>query len=132
MERHSAVCFVPREDDKILVVWNRRYHGWTLPGGLVEPYDTTPRQAALRELWEEARGAADWIEEMYKGPADPDKVEPHRATYVHVFRVRLVRGCEPHEVEHGCPIDWMTLAEYLERVPFKVFYRKMCAEIGIQ
>jgi 8-oxo-dGTP pyrophosphatase MutT (NUDIX family) len=126
--RHAAVCLVIR-DGLVLCVWNRRYEGWTLPGGMVEPTDGSPEDAAKRELYEETGMRAGRIEALYEAPADPSMAQPGRASIVHVFRVTVHYLEQPQEREHGCPVGWMTRDEFLSRVPFTLFYRRMFEEL---
>ena len=124
----SAVCLVER-DGRLLCVWNRRYSGWTLPGGMVEPGERTD-EAAARELAEETGLLAHRVRLLYAGPADASMVAPGRATQVNVYEVTVAPEARPAEREAGCPIAWLTREEFLERVPFKAFYRRMFAALG--
>lgn len=76
--KRAAVAYVTREDGRMLVVWNKRYSGWTMPGGLVEKGET-PVQAVMRELFEETglglRRAA-WKQQIYEAPTKPQLI-PH-------------------------------------------------------
>jgi NADH pyrophosphatase NudC (nudix superfamily) len=50
--RYAAVSYIERQDGRLLCVWNQRYEGWSLPGGMVEDGES-PEQALGRELREE-------------------------------------------------------------------------------
>jgi ADP-ribose pyrophosphatase YjhB (NUDIX family) len=50
--RAASVSFIEREDGRLLCVWNKRYGGWSLPGGMVEEGETVDA-AQARELREE-------------------------------------------------------------------------------
>lgn len=51
--RVAAYAVIEREGELLLTHWRRgRMHGWTLPGGGLEPGED-PRDAAIREIWEE-------------------------------------------------------------------------------
>ena len=124
-ERSAAVCLVERAG-RMLCVWNRRYHGWMMPGGMKEPTDVDLVATAIRELEEESGlKAAPGLELVYEAPADPSMVHPGRATQVSVFRVTVHPTAMAEEREHGCPIAWLTREEFLDRVPFRAFYTKM-------
>ena len=43
------------------------------------------------------------------------------------FRVGLFG--EPHEMEEGCPIIWLTRAEFMEKSPFATFYEKVFSTV---
>lgn len=122
-ERRAAVCLVER-GDALLCVWNRRYGGWTLPGGMVEDGERTD-EAAARELAEETGLLAHSVELVYAAPSDHTPSDKGRAALVHVYRVSVDPAAQPQEREHGCPVAWMTREDFLARVPFKRFYRTM-------
>lgn len=122
--KRAAVAYVTRADGRMLVVWNKRYGGWTMPGGLVEEGET-PAQAVIRELQEET-GLGDrrtaW-KQIYEAPTEPH-FHDGRGTYCHVFEVITATG-EAREQEVGCAVTWFTRQEFLEHCPFRVFYEKM-------
>lgn len=129
--KRAAVAYVTREDGRMLVVWNKRYAGWTLPGGLVEEGEI-PAQAVIRELEEETGLGSDgrrvaW-RQIYEAPTEPH-LQDGRGTYCHVFSVTV--GGEPHEREVGCPVTWFTREEFLAWSPFKKFYEKMFKELAL-
>jgi len=116
--RKAAVSAVVR-DGCVLCVWNARYEGWGLPGGLVEDNET-PEQAQARELSAETgmRNVSPPVL-VFEGPHGlPHK--PGRASVVCLYLVEATG--EPSEMEPGCPTAWMTVEDFLTQSPFRRLY----------
>ena len=62
----AAVAYVKRDDGKLLVVWNKRYGRWSMPGGKVEAGERKDA-AVVRELHEETGLAATRVTFIYEG-----------------------------------------------------------------
>lgn len=123
----AAVSYVTRADGRVLVVWNRRYRGWTFPGGLVEDGETL-ECAQARELLEEAGLQTQKAMRIYDAPAPVTGVSvPDRAKHVYVFRVEAMG--EAREREAGCPVSWFTRDEFLASCPFRPFYEQMFEKV---
>lgn len=120
----AAVAYVTRADGRVLVVWNKRYGGWAMPGGLVEESET-PKRAQVRELFEETGLRTTSTHEIYDAPTDTQ--QDGRGSHCHVYRVKA-EG-EPRECEVGCPVTWFTREEFLKWSPFAKFYEKMFATL---
>ena len=90
----AAVSYIEREDGRLLCVWNQRYGGWSLPGGMVEPGETI-EHALSRELKEET--GCDLLSAvlLYQGAHD-NNTDPTRASHVHLFRVKKL-GDSPRD-----------------------------------
>lgn len=120
--KNAAVSLCERENGELLVVWNKRYTGWTLPGGLVEPGETI-QEAQERELAEET-GLRTYVATLiYDEEAAATPSQIGRASHVYVFRV-LWHGT-PLERERGGAVTWFTREEFLASCPFASFYRTM-------
>lgn len=123
--RKAAVALIQREDGRVLCVWNLRYNGFSLPGGMVEDGETVD-VALRRELREETSLSVVTAEPLFEGAHD---LRPKtgdrggRASVVALFRVTA--SGEPREVEPGCRIEWLTWEEFLAQSPFGAFYRKI-------
>jgi ADP-ribose pyrophosphatase YjhB (NUDIX family) len=121
--RQAAVSVVTDGASRLLCVWNLRYGGWSLPGGMVEPGEH-PFQAQQRELREETGLETVRAKLVFCGAhgikASPGKERPGRASIVNVFLVEA-RG-EPRMVEEGCPVAWLSVGDFLKGSPFREFY----------
>jgi ADP-ribose pyrophosphatase YjhB (NUDIX family) len=120
-KRAAAVSLVENDQGDLLLVWNRRYSGWTLPGGLVEDGEV-PIDAQARELREETSLETSSSSLVYSAPTER-VIGDHRANVVYVFRVAATG--EAREMEHGCPIMWASRETVLRICPFRDFYRRM-------
>lgn len=121
-KKFAAVSLLARPDGKFLCVWNKRYGGWSMPGGLVEP-DETAEQAQARELQEETGLETVSAELIFEGPVEPAPKDIARANTLKLYAV-VWRG-QPQAVEPGCPITWLSREEFLTTSPFAAFYTKV-------
>lgn len=120
-EKYAAVSLVERADGRILCVWNQRYGGWSLPGGMMEPGETA-EQAQCRELEEETGLCTTGRCVLYHGPHGMP-YKPGRASAVIVYRV-WAHG-QPREREPGCPVTWLRREEFVTQSPFGQLYKQI-------
>ncbi len=122
----AAVAYIEREDAKLCVVWNQRYGGWALPGGLQEEGETI-MDALRREVREEIGCLVDSATPLYEGPHGVEIADPTRAKNVSIHRVAILGT--PHENEEGCPTTWFTREQFLKWTPFRSLYEKVFATV---
>lgn len=111
--KSAGIVLVVREDGNVLVAWNRRFGGWSLPGGKADEGEL-PVVAAAREFSEECGSFVlptnlVWLATV-PSPAQPEYL-------VHLFLARQIFG-EPKQVEEDTKLAWITLEELRESKPF--------------
>jgi 8-oxo-dGTP diphosphatase len=121
--KRAAVALIEELDGRLLCVWNKRYGGWSLPGGLVEEGETV-EAACARELVEETGLVAKTMTQIYDGPTHLVH-DVSRAGHVTIFRVEAIG--EAREMEEGSPVTRLTREEFLEDSPFEALYARVFA-----
>jgi len=116
--RKSAVSWVER-DNLVLVVWNKRFHGWAMPGGMVEEGETIG-QAQARELLEETGLGTHAAKLVFRAELKLPPPKQDRSSDVHFFRVSAYGT--PRGLEEDCPVAWMSWDELCKVSPFREFY----------
>jgi ADP-ribose pyrophosphatase YjhB (NUDIX family) len=121
--RAAVESLILRPDKTLLCVWLQRYGGWTLPGGLVEPKESS-LQALRRTLeWQTALKTAE-ASLVYLAPRLPAR-RPILGVALHVYRVKPY-GVEPRATRR-LEVRWMTFDEFLRVAAFADFYERMRA-----
>jgi 8-oxo-dGTP diphosphatase len=124
--RKSAVSWV-EQDGLVLVVWNKRFLGWAMPGGMVEDGETV-ECAQARELFEETNLKTHSAQLVYRAQLNLPPPKQGRSSDVHFFRVRTFGF--PRAMEDDCPIAWLSWDELCEVSPFRAFYIAARAATG--
>ncbi len=127
--RASALSWIRRGDDELLVVYNERFGGYGLPGGMFEPeFDDDLEDTQRRELLEETGLKTKKATLVYKAlhavRAPEGEARAGRGSLVHVFVVEA-EG-EPVSRE-GTDVRWMLEREFTAQSPFRAFYEQMYA-----
>lgn len=127
-KKRAAVSLIERpKDGRMLVVWNRRYSCWTMPGGMVEE-DEDSASAQQRELREETGLWTQDAELIWSMPVDGPDLS--RAAICDVWRVVPLSYKGAREVEPSTPVSWFTRDEFLKWCDFREFYRHMWTELA--
>jgi ADP-ribose pyrophosphatase YjhB (NUDIX family) len=125
--RPCAAVSIVKPAHHLLVVWNTRYGGWTLPGGKVEDNETL-EDGQARELEEETGLMTTSRTLVYEGPTGGTEAAD-RGRHVYLFAVQA-KG-EPWQAEMDRPVGWMSPTSFLKFTPFRDFYEKAFSTIDI-
>jgi 8-oxo-dGTP diphosphatase len=121
-------ALIINDKNEILVVWNKRYGGWTLPGGKIEPGEA-PEVAMLRELREET-GLVDPNHLVLINRASFEAKPEFQDRTVDLRLYRVYVDGTPREAEEGCPVRWMRLRDlFSQSVPFGTDYETLVMRI---
>lgn len=131
--KRAAVSLVEHRG-LVLNVWNDRYEGWGLPGGLIEAGETSA-QAQSRELLEETAFVTHGRVLVWSGPTALGGLEPKpgRATHVDVYRTdaspAVGEGALAQRFPAGPEVRWTTRAQFLAESPFGKLYERVFADL---
>lgn len=110
-EEEATLCYIV-EDREVLLIWKKRGVGEGLyngPGGKLEDQDSSPVEAARREVKEEVKVEPRELEKV----AELEFVNGNDLfMYVHVFKTTEYRG-EPGETEEARP-EWF----FVDAMPY--------------
>ena len=103
--KRSVSISVYNKDGDILTVTNRRFGGFTLPGGKVDPEDRDTEVAAIRELYEETGLKPRALKylgcSLFKNPMWTDADE-----YLVSHFEAIIDDPQPRQVEEGTTPVW--------------------------
>lgn len=115
---------------KVLTVTNRRWGGFTCPGGKVDPGETH-EQAARRELYEETGLKALNLSKIgsFTHNSVPKDNDPRQweCTYFSAD----IGDQTPRQMEEKTEIGWHTLQDLRDKSLIPDFYNKMLDEMGM-
>jgi 8-oxo-dGTP diphosphatase len=129
--RLSVSIVVQREDKKILVVNNRRWGGFSVPGGKVEPGETFI-QAARRELLEETGCEAVSIKQLTAYEHSSLQRDPEEVPWLCMGFKAEIGDQEPKQNEDGTTPEWKTVQDFLEKALYPGGVRILFDLAGIE
>lgn len=118
--KEASIILLVNFSSQILAVSNRRFGGYSLPGGKREEGENT-RETAMRELKEETGLHVSHCDLSYV--ASGHNVIEGEAMTVFVYFARFVYG-KLQNPEPGTEFAWMTFRELLDCSPFKSYYER--------
>ncbi len=128
--RGSVEILVCDGDRGYLTVTNRRWGGFSMPGGKIEQGED-PEDAARRELLEEVGLEAERLELAYVGIV-PDGTRDDGPPWVcFTFAAEVCGDQEPRAVEEGTEIRWRLPSEIARNGLYPKWFRKMFDAVGL-
>jgi 8-oxo-dGTP diphosphatase len=119
-----SVSIVAVRDGKVLVVSSRKWGGFSLPGGKIDPGET-PEEAARREFLEETGCEVSGLTMLTRIEHAPTAKDPDRNQWdCYCFRGEI-GDQQPHQNEEGTVPKWATPAE----VRSESLYRELTRSI---
>ena len=128
--RHSVSIVIQREG-KVLVVSSRKWGGFSLPGGKVDPGETF-EQAARRELLEETGVEALELTSLWAREHPPVATDPNRNHWLCMCYVAEIGDQEPKQCEEGTIPRWVDPREIANESLYRDFTRQIMTRAGIQ
>lgn len=123
----ASVELVVRRGDKFLVVTNRRWGGFSMPGGKIEG-DETPEEAARRELAEETGLEAKSLRRL-GGMIHKSQPKDGGPDWFCLAYEADIGDQLPREVEPGTTPYWTTAEDILENALYQDYYEWLLREV---
>jgi 8-oxo-dGTP pyrophosphatase MutT (NUDIX family) len=127
--RLSVSILVPRYK-KILVVSSRKWGGFSLPGGKVDPGETF-EQAARRELVEETGCEALKLVSLGAVEHEPVATDPNRNRWLCMCYTAEIGNQEPKQNEEGTIPRWVSPQDVSDQSLYRDFTRGLLDRAGI-
>jgi 8-oxo-dGTP pyrophosphatase MutT (NUDIX family) len=126
------ICVRRKSDNKFLVVTNRKYGGYTTPGGKVDPGEFH-LNAAIRELQEETGLVAKKCDLHYVGHFEHSWRNIDVRCFGYTLWIENLEGQKPETVEEGTVPSWVdrdALLDYRKGCLAPAYYGWLMAKIG--
>jgi ADP-ribose pyrophosphatase YjhB (NUDIX family) len=124
MKYRLSVAIVVQREDKILVVSSRKWGGFSLPGGKLDPGETFD-QAAKREFLEETGCEITSLASLGAIEHQPVDSDPNRDHWLCMCYTAEIGNQKPKQSEEGTVPRWASHQEVAEGI----LYRKLTAQI---
>lgn len=116
--------------EKLLTVNNRRWGGFSCPGGKIEPGEAA-EVAAARELLEETGLVALSLREVSTFPHKSVPKDDDPTQWSCTYFEAEVGDQKPKCNEYGTVPSWHTIKELLEKSMYPDFYKKIFGYMGL-
>lgn len=109
---------------RILTVTNRRWGGYSCPGGKIE-HGETETQAAIRELYEETGLIAESLKPIITMSHSSVEADPNKDLWVCTYFEATIGDQKPRKIEEETIPSWRTPEEIVKTSLFPDFYKRM-------
>lgn len=124
MRKSVGVLVWNKDRTKMLTVTNRRWGGFSCPGGKIDPGEDE-KTAAFRELKEETNLEANSLTLIGAYPHDSVPKDGDKTQWLCTYFEADVGSQVPQQMEEGTEIGWHTPEELLNNSMYPDFYQKL-------
>lgn len=128
--RSSVEILLRREDGKYLTVTNRRWGGFSCPGGKIDPGEH-PEDAMMREFKEETGLDVVAFRQVFGGVHFAMPKDPGPPWFCLAYEVQIPDDQEPRQVEEGTEIGWHTASELVQSGLYPDYYRALFTALDV-